>query len=358
MRYFVTFVLPDEAVAKLKLSFAAANFSRNLIRGGCFDKVFSLMPANVRGELDETSEEGYEVLYSKWRRKGGLRGKLAILAEQWKVFGKIGKGDSVWFYNLNFLNGYLFMLLKLFKPRVKRNVIVLDFTPATSRKEQNHWFLKLINSSDGTICLAPSPLFTVKNSALLPGVVPDDGKRWPGVKEPVKEFLISGVLHDNIAMLPTLLEVFSQLPELTLNITGTAPDSTLVESYTSRCPNIHYHGMVSYEEYLEILHRCPFQLSTRNPEAPENQCNFPSKIIEALLHNRIIVSTIHYPQLNGIRYFEVAPDVAGMTADLRRIASLPVADLLAAANQAEEVHKRFSTAVWRSTMERIEAAAK
>jgi hypothetical protein len=44
MRIFQTFLLPDDLVAKYKLSFAAANFSRNLMQGGGFDKVYSLMP--------------------------------------------------------------------------------------------------------------------------------------------------------------------------------------------------------------------------------------------------------------------------------------------------------------------------
>ena len=350
MRIFVTNIVPREEAMRCRMSVAACNFSWNL--APAVDRVVSILPTFVMEEVSEFPE----LVYCRWMRKNRFLRPFAPIVEGWKAMTRIPKGSDVWHYNCTQLNAPLMLMLKLFRPSVRQFMIVLDYTP--SKKLLPRLFLHLTNKMAGTICLAPSPLFTVKNSVLLPGVVPDDGKRWPGVKEPVKEFLISGVLHDNIAMLPTLLEAFSQLPQLTLNITGTAPDSTLVESYTSRCPNIHYHGMVSYEEYLDILHRCPFQLSTRNPEAPENQCNFPSKIIEALLHNRIIVSTIHYPQLDGIRYFEVAPDVAGMTADLRRIASLPVADLLAAANQAEEVHKRFSTAVWRSTMERIEAAAK
>ena len=111
MRIFQTFVLPDELVIRHRLSFAAANFSRNLISGGGFDKVYSLIPVNVRGELGIVTESGYEVIYSGWRKKCRILAKVAIFAEQWKMFRQIHNGDSVWFYNMNMINGYLFLLL-------------------------------------------------------------------------------------------------------------------------------------------------------------------------------------------------------------------------------------------------------
>ena len=100
MRIFQTFVLPDDLVAKYKLSFAAANFSRNLISGGGFDKTYSLIPVNVRGDVKLRNEDGYEVVYSVWR-KFPILNKLAIFKEQICVFSKIHSNDSVWFYNLN-----------------------------------------------------------------------------------------------------------------------------------------------------------------------------------------------------------------------------------------------------------------
>lgn len=79
MRIFLTFLLPDDLVAKYKLSFAAANFSRNLISGGGFDRTFSLIPVNVTGDAGLRTEDGYEVVYSDWRKKGVLLSKLAII---------------------------------------------------------------------------------------------------------------------------------------------------------------------------------------------------------------------------------------------------------------------------------------
>lgn len=95
-------------------------------------------------------------------------------------------------------------------------------------------------------------------------------------------------------------------------------------------------------------------LSTRNPACPENQCNFPSKIIEALLHNRIVISTLHYRQLDGVRYLEVSSDKEGLKVDLQKISATPEAELLLYANQAKTVKERFSCEVWNKAIIKIE----
>lgn len=233
---------------------------------------------------------------------------------------------------------------------------MLDFTPGRKGVQffSDAIEINCINKMHGMIKLADSPLFTVENSVCLPGVVPANGLLYPQVVTVRKEFLISGALGDNIAMLPMLLEVFSRLPDLTLHITGNAPDKDLVEKYTRKFDNILYHGMVSYEEYLHILHETPFLLSTRNPACPENQCNFPSKIIEALLHNRIVISTLHYRQLDGVRYLEVSSDKEGLKVDLQKISATPEAELLLYANQAKTVKERFSCEVWNKAIIKIE----
>ena len=97
-----------------------------------------------------------------------------------------------------------------------------------------------------------------------------------------------------------------------------------------------------------------FLLSTRNPKASENQCNFPSKVIEALLHNRIVISTIHYEQLEGIRYFEVAAELDKFVMALSHIIQMPQTELLTYANQADEVKRRFNVEVWKEGMQKIE----
>lgn len=353
MRIFQTFVLPDDLVAKYKLSFAAANFSRNLISGGGFDKTYSLIPVNVRGDVKLRNEDGYEVVYSAWR-KFPILNRLAIFKEQLFVFSKIHCNDSVWFYNLNIINALLFILLKLLKPSVRLNVIILDFTPANSWKEQNYWYLKLLNKADGVISLSNSALFKCKNMAILPGVVPNGAGKEPLIRVPNRKFLLSGVLFEEISQISKLLEVFSQLPQCQLHITGKTDNEKRIIEYASKYPNIVWHGAVPFKEYMALLHDCTFVLSTRDPESPENQCNFPSKIIESLLHNRIIVSTIDYKQLNGIKYLKCASQIQLMKDGIKDISLMPDNILKQYANQGNIVTEMFGTSVWNKVMDDIE----
>lgn len=326
---------------------ASLNFSTNLIHSGIFDATYSVLPSCVSGKVKPFSG----LIYSAFRRFKFIR-HFAPIMENIKLFRKIPSQASVWYYNCTILNITLIILIKLFKPHVKQQMIILDYTP--SKKLFDRFLLWNTNHMDGTIRLADSPLFTVKNSVCLPGVVPNDTKPYPEIIEITPDFLISGALSENISMLSMLLEAFAALPQLTLHITGKAPNPEIVKCYTEKYKNIIYHGMVDYKEYIKILCNTPFVLSTRNPAAPENQCNFPSKIIEALLHNRVIISTIHYPQLEGIKYFEVPTQIENFKKNITEIAFKKREELQCYSNQSDIVKKLFSTNVWKGYIEQIE----
>lgn len=355
MRIFQTFILPEELIAKNKLSYAAVNFSKNLISGDVFDKVYSLVPTSVKGNLGLIVDDAYELIYSKWRRKRTFLSTFSIFWEQWELFKKINKNDSLWTYNLNIMNGFLFLLLKFFKPSVKRNIILLDFTPANKWYQQNAFFIKMINDADGIICLSKSELLQVKNIDELPGVVPANGNESPLIKNLSPDFLISGMLGENISMLKSLLiPAFKQMPQYRLHISGMAPDEDEVKTLIKNIPNIYYYKKLTLNEYFELLHSIPFLLSTRNPDYPENKCNFPSKIIEGLLHNRIIISTLHYSQLRDVNYLEVSSNIDQFIIELQNIMSYSQNELMEFANQGAKVHKLFSPKIWNDTMTNIE----
>lgn len=356
-RIFWSCILPEPLIAKYGLSFAACNFSFNLMSGGAFDKVYSSLPVYVGGEMDSDAfaDERFELVYDKLRKRGGVFQKLAVLKEQWTIFRKIPRGASFWLYNLNILNALLFVLLKIFKSSVQLNIIVLDFTPVKKGLGANSVFLRLINMAHGRICLASSPLFKSQNSVVLPGVVPQSKEEIPVISNPKASFLLSGVLLKEISQIELVLRVFAKLPQCELHITGTKGDEALLENYAATYNNIHWHGQLPFAKYLDLMHSVTFQLSTRDINFPENECNFPSKIIEALLHNRAIVSTIHYPQLNGINYFEVPSDEEGLINRIQEICELSKSDMYSYVNQGARVRGIFNTEVWSRQMAKLEA---
>ena len=99
-------------IASKRLSFAACNFSFNLMSGGGFDKVYSTMPVHVRGEIS-VDDEGFELLYSSLNRRGKTSRIFASIHDQWRVFRRIPNDASLWLYNLCQLNFVLVVLLRV-----------------------------------------------------------------------------------------------------------------------------------------------------------------------------------------------------------------------------------------------------
>lgn len=352
MRIFVTHVCPKDKIIEYGISLSASNFNHNLIEGNCFDKVYSIYPGFVKGKLDKLDDDTFEAVYSSWRWKGRIRQRLARFVEQYKLFNKIPRNAKVWYYNLTTLNILLFLLIKLFKPDVQQNIIILDFTPTeVFHKIARH----LINQMHGRISLSTFNKFNQHNLVCLPGVVPAENNMHPEIKNIKREFMLSGALKENITMHSMILDAFAEMPELTLHISGVLIDhKEKMMEYAEKYPNIHFHGKMPFDDFKKMLSTIPFVLNTRRPSAPENLCNFPSKVIEAILYNRIIISTIHYPQLNGINYFEVASEKEAFKQDIRRIAALDDAQLMKYANQGDKAIARFNVSKWNEIMSQIE----
>lgn len=348
-RYFLTSLVPRGQEIESGVSIAMCNFSRNLMSGEIFNRTFSILAVYVRKCYKSDADAEY--VCSLTRPWGGLFRIVSPVLEQIKLFFKIECGSSLWLYNMTTLSETLFLLLRWFKPSVKIYTIVLDFTPGAKNNDR---LLKRINASDGLIVLADCPLFTHPNKLCLPGVVFTDANvDYPKVEALVaKRFLLSGALNEQISQISKVLRVFAALPECELHITGIEDKSNYSEY--SECPNIHLHDKLAWDDYLDLMHSCPFILSTRDIHAPENQCNFPSKIIESLLHNRIIVSTFAYEQLKDIKILKVGNEVEDILHDIQSIVSMPDFELLQYANQSARTKELFSVDVWKEAIENIE----
>lgn len=353
MRIYVTHMCPKDRLMEYGLSLSASNFNYNLIDGGGFDKVYSIYPGYTRGELDKPDDETFEAIYSSWRKKGKLKQRLARFIEQYRLFRRIPKRSKVWFYNVTTLNFLTIILLKIFKPSCSLNIIELDYAP----DELFHkLMLPLINSANGRICLSTYKGFKKENSVCLPGVIPNgSSKSNPIIETVTKDVLISGALKENITMLGMVLDAFAEMPEINLHISGILIDfKDKVAEYNEKYPNIHFYGKMPMSEYKELLQRVPVSLNTRKPSASENKGNFPSKVIEAFCYNRIVASTIRYPQLEGLRYFDLGADKESFKANIQEIFSHTNEELLTYANQGAAAEDMYSAERWFSIIEKIE----
>lgn len=349
MRIFITHIAPSHYARELGISIAATNFSYNLALGVKFDKVYSILPPYVANYKSSRISDNVIDIQSSFLRRTPFA-RIAAIYEQFILFKKIPKNANVWFYNVTALNAYLIKFLKIFKPSVRIFPIILDYTPGDPKSEK---WIPLINNCNGRIILSTSAIFNKTNSAVLPGIAPDNINSIDKVTQISYDFLISGQLSDNISMLSVLLDVFTKIPSARLHITGNVPEKA--KAYSEKYSNIICHGNLSYDLFIDVLKHCPFLLSTRNPDNPENQCNFPSKIIEGLIHNRIIISTIDYPQLKDIKYLKV--DAKNLKKSVNSILELSTSELMRYANQSQRAVDLYNPKVWNKIMTKIESEA-
>jgi hypothetical protein len=354
MRIFLSHVLPKENILKFKQSQAGNNFAYNLIEGGCFDLVYSILPSNIYGDFDTMVDDKVNFVFSKRLRRNKIFTVLAVIIENVKLLFKIKSNSDVWFYNITFLNFFSFIIEKFIRRRNRAFIIVLDFTPAKKSWSLQRFYLWLMNRADGMICLSDSETFKCKNKIVLPGVVPSNKENIPEITSITSNFLLSGVISERISMASTILEVFSLLPECNLYITGHVEDLALIKSYSQRFSNIHFLGTLSYDKYLDLLHNITFGLSARNIDYEENRNNFPSKIIEQLFHNRIIISTMEYSQISELKYFKIPHRAEEMRKAIKDIISLEKQEILTYANQSKKVYSLFNTNMWKEALQNIE----
>lgn len=353
MRIYLGHFCKADKERELGISVAASNFSNTLVSGDIFDRVYSILPPFVTGKrnANELATENSVLLYSALRRLPSPLSRVAPIFEQLALFFKIPRGASLWLYNVTMLNWILIKLLRWLKPSVKIYPIVLDYTPGLPGNDK---FLKAINNSAGRISLTNYSELSKVNFHCLPGITPLITTH-PQIKSPKPTFLLSGVLSEEISSISTVVEAFANVPEATLYITGNLSHNPALIERIAHIRNINYLGMLSKAEYNNLLDTSTtFILSTRNPNFPENQCNFPSKIIEGLSHNRGVISTISYPQIDGINYITTKLSVEELRNTIRNVSSMTASQIERYINQGEKVAKMFSISVWKSIIEKIE----
>ena len=109
--------------------------------------------------------------------------------------------------------------------------------------------------------------------------------------------MYSGLLS-NVTGVDLLLQVIGRFEKsgkyvgkIRWMISGKGPMIDEVTEFAKKHKDVEYVGSVPYEQYIEYLTRAHIYINPRNMHLPENQNNFPSKMIEYLAMGRVIVST-------------------------------------------------------------------
>lgn len=134
----------------------------------------------------------------------------------------------------------------------------------------------------------------------------EGGVKWQdyaNVPAPVYEenqpitIMYSGLLS-NVTGVDLLLQVIERFAKsgkyvnkIRWIISGKGPMINDVEEFAEKHVYVEYIGSVPYEQYVDYLTQAHIYVNPRNMHLPENQNNFPSKMIEYLAMGSVIVST-------------------------------------------------------------------
>lgn len=114
----------------------------------------------------------------------------------------------------------------------------------------------------------------------------------PHYSEGKKTVMYSGLL-EKVTGVDNLLQAVREIEEDNLEFvfTGKGTLAAAVEELALKDSRVKYYGSVPYDEYMALLKNADILVNPRNMDMPENQNNFPSKIMEYLATGNRIVST-------------------------------------------------------------------
>jgi len=294
------FVTEDESLKDKRISQAGNNFQLKLIKMLSPKLSISLYPIFLQSKA-ENNDTDFITINNQYNLPYGLSKVVRMLKDSIDAFKILRKQKgNIFYYNIDKQNFLLIFFTKLFLS--KKNFLILADYPYYENKS---FFEKTCNfilkQLDGILVLN-SNIIVNSNQKTMPGLVEDKAIIIDRSKIIRKNVLLSGSLGFTTG-LHVALETFSKKPEFNLFISGRPYDieesefNTLLSTYTKNHSNIKYFGLLSIQEYNELLNDCDIALSLRNPEDVEHQYNFPSKILEYLSKSKIVVSTLQYKDI-------------------------------------------------------------
>lgn len=350
-RLFICEIVPKRYIKETNVSQAGHNFCYNLIESGVFSNVLSLVPIFVSKHIEKNDKNITFVQSVVFPRRKFFR-LLNTFWETFVAYTKASRYESVWFYNINAHTVLLFYMIKyLSKSRV--NLILADHKPSNFPFSLPFLLGRSIKKAYAIISLSSRTEYSSHpRFSVIPGIVlPTSHAPCPTFGKPF--FFFSGLLGE-VTGISLALDVFSQIPEARLIISG-RDDSGEIRARAALYPNIEYVGFLPVKEYMELLAKAGCCLNFRNPNLPENKNNFPSKLLEYMNFGKVVLSTMDYPELKGLPYIYTAYEQQKCITAVKSIISAWELSEKLSAPDPLEVQNLFAPAVWLKTINSIDS---
>lgn len=346
-RAFICNIIPNHLVHHLHYPQAANNFCFNLINNNCFNNVYSIVPISY---YDERIKSDEKVRYFSKHGRVKYLGIIYSILFNIRCSFIAKNADTVWFYNIVKANILSYILLRyIFRKKVY--VILLDYTPNNNRLSIQYYIPYFIKKSFGVISLSSRTEIIHRNMDYIAGIIPihQISKEIYKPKDKLR-FFFSGNLgkHTGFGL---ALDIFKDLSNFELYVTGFGE---LGDYKLNKYENIKYLGYLSFDEYIKLYKKIDICLSFRDPDFPENKNNFPSKILEYFSFNKIVISTIKYPELNGFNYFNCEFKKQSVIETIENIGAMKIETLEFYLDNSEALKNNFSEIKWREVFNRLE----
>jgi glycosyltransferase involved in cell wall biosynthesis len=342
--------VPKDLVHIIGTPQASYNFVSILIEANCFDKIFSIVsPSYYDNRI--TSKDGM-IFFQGKPTKNTMKRIYYYVLSSLKFVVQTKKNDSIWFYNLCRANLFAYILLKFILFR-KVYIILLDlnYAPPANFFSIQNIIVSLLKVSNGVIFLSSRTMVKHTRMLNIAGII-DKSKIQPLKVTSNTDFifLFSGNLCPYTGF-DMIINVFKELPNYKLIVTGLSNSDI---SSLLKFSNIDYLGYLPYDKYLLLYDQVDICFSLRNPDFPENINNFPSKILEYFCYNKIVVSTIKYPELDAFNYFSVEYSKDAIKEAILNICAMDKKDLYKYNDNQKSLISHFSAEKWIQGFEELE----
>ena len=249
-----------------------------------------------RKELESQTQSDIRYFF---KNNGIVKAVFKMIGETWK---SLKTCDYAFTYNVV----YAWMLTPILsKIRGKKSVLILaDHSPVESyssikRKvyaKIQQWFMGQYDYIIGLSENTKKYLKMNQKFVCMEGGISEEFYNYFDKQKKVDKneitIMYSGVL-EKVTGIDLLLEAFQkmQMSNARLVITGDGTLAPWIMEQANEHSNIFYLGCMPYDQYIKKLMEADMLINPRNMNLPENENNFPSKIMEYLATGKLIVST-------------------------------------------------------------------